>query len=401
MPVAPHPPAHALPPETGVLAVLLAGGRGSRLHELTQTTCKPAVAFGAGRIVDYVLSNAVEAGLTRMLVATQYQPLELMLHLSRDWAPRFAELALRDGPDVTGTEDGYLGTADAVLANLAEIDAKAPRQVLILSADHVYRMDFAAMITAHRDSGAAATVAVTPVERAEARHFGIAHVDAAGRVAGFVEKPAIPPAMPGHPDRALASMGIYVFDWGWLRGALIRAARQTPGGVDFGHHILPLALAEGELAAHALPDQADGLPAYWRDVGTLDAYRRAQLDLRRGLVPRGLMTPPAAPWSRALQASSDSVILPGANVPPDCRLSRCIIGPGATLPAGLVAGEDPEEDMRWFRVTAQGTTLITQGMLARRATLLRPRRRQHLDETVSTTDVAGWFSDRITRRMEA
>ncbi|WP_349294796.1 sugar phosphate nucleotidyltransferase (plasmid) [Thioclava sp. 'Guangxiensis'] len=354
-------------------AVLLAGGRGSRLFELTETLCKPAVPFGTGRIVDYVLSSLVQSGLRRVTVATQYAPEVLERHLQDGWANRFERLSLRFGPTLAQDETGYNGTADAVFRNIAQIDAQSPRDVVILAADHVYQMDFEAMIAAHRASGAAATVAVTPVRREDASEFGIAAVDAQRHVTAFHEKPKVAPVMPDDPSWALASMGIYVFDWAWLRAVLIADAKRPDSRHDFGHDILPEALAQGALSAYALPDLPDGRTAYWRDVGTLDAYRKAQLDLRRGLVPRGLLTSPAAPWSASLRGSKGSIILPGAHVAQDCRLTDCIIGPRASLPAGIVIGEDPEEDARWFRRTDAGTTLVTARMLLRRAEA-RPRR---------------------------
>ncbi|MBE3636817.1 sugar phosphate nucleotidyltransferase [Mangrovicoccus algicola] len=387
-----------------VFTVLLAGGRGSRLHELTDETCKPAVPFGAGRIVDYVLSSVAETGLERLLVATQYRPEALRAHLQGPWARAFADLRLREGPGVTGDPEGYRGTADAVLANLAEIDAAAPRDVVVLAADHVCRMDLGAMLMRHRAAGCAATVAATRVPLSQGQAFGILRSDAVGRVTAFAEKPRRPAPIPGDPGRALASMGIYVFRWDWLRAALAEEAARPGTRHDFGHDLLPRALAEGELAIHDLPAGRDGRPAYWRDVGSLDAYRLAQLDLRAGRVPRGLMTPPAAPWSHALAGSRDSVILPGATVPTSCRLTRCIVAPGASLPPGLVAGEDRDEDARWFRVTPEGTVLITAGMLARRAEEL-PRTARI--ETAAPADpatpalAADWLGRRAPRAMEA
>lgn len=359
------------------LTILLAGGQGSRLHELTGTDCKPAVPFGpTGRIVDFVVSNAAMAGLGPMMVATQYRPVSLTAHLMRNWASAFADgLILRDGHCVAGKQ-GYRGTADAVAANMAEIDRTAPEHVLILAGDHVFDMDFGRMMADHIASGAAATVAATPVPVSEARGFGILDADAQGQVTRFVEKPANPPAMFGDPRRSLASMGIYAFRWDWLRAAL-RAELQRPGTrFDFGHDILPRALRDRELRLHTLPDRPDGRTGYWRDVGTLDAYRKAQLDFVAATPPIPLPQMPggggtglnAVMSGFAAQAAAvhGTVLMPGARIARGAHAKHAILGPGVVLPAGIVIGEDPNEDRRWFRRTDAGTVLVTVEMLKRR-----------------------------------
>lgn len=382
---------------THTVAFLLAGGQGSRLHELTQAEAKPAVHFtGQHRIVDFTMANAVCSGLTRMLVATQFQPGTLTRHLNAVWLPAFpdAGLVMRDARHVAGPE-GYRGTADALRANIAALDAMAAREVVVLAADHIYRMDYTAMIAAHRASGAKVTVAALPVPLAEAQGFGVISVGPSGAIARFHEKPKQPEPMPGAAHLALASMGIYVFSWRWLRALLLK----SPEILDFGHDVLPLAVAQGVAGVHVW-HETEGRTPYWRDVGTLDAYREATLDFagrdtpcKRPMVP-GLTRriPPDAAVMRsrfmaemttgglrilspvlhtqnpAKWAMLDrSVLMPGARVSPGVRLTNCIVAPGTSLPEGLEVGENPAEDARWFRVTPGGTTLITTAMLARRA----------------------------------
>ena len=352
-------------PVTGCLPFLLAGGQGSRLHELTSTECKPAVPFaGAGRIVDFVMGLVAKAQFDRMVVATQYRPETLSRHLTDTWHGNFENgVHLRDGAQVAPKNGGYRGTADAVAANMAEIDSIAPREIMVLAGDHVFDMDLQQMLAKHRETGALATVAATPVPRAQASAFGVLDADQAGKVTAFVEKPANPPAMIGDENRALASMGIYVFDWQWLRKALMDDLRDDASAHDFGHNIMPRAMDEGSLYLHALPDRADGQPSYWRDVGTLDAYRLSQLDFLGGEPP--ISCPRRAAIAPQL-ADESSVALPGARVGKNCRISNAILGPGVALPDNTVIGEDPDEDARWFRRTDQGTVLVTQDMLAQR-----------------------------------
>lgn len=367
--------------------VLLAGGRGSRLHELTRAEAKPALFFaGERRIVDFAMAGAVRAGLDRMLVATQFSPQTLNRHLPARWGRRFpGGLSLRDGNAVTGQSAGYAGTASAVAANAAEIGAAAPRDVLVLAGDHVCAADYRAMIRAHRQSGAKVTVAVGAVDLNQARAFGVFSTDAGGQIRRFTEKPPAPDAMPGDASRALVSLGFYVFDWDWLRDRVLADAADADSAHDFGHTILPMAVAEG-VAQVWRPQDAGGAAFYWRDVGTLDAYRLAQLDF--------LVHPPCdlpdtgtgvenamlgrarrrGGWVAPGAVIAASVVLPGATVAEGARLNATIVGPGAQVPRGLVAGEDPAEDARWFRVTAGGTVLITKRMLAHREAVRSPIR---------------------------
>ncbi len=386
---------------SGVVAVLLAGGRGTRLRELTDREAKPAVFFaGQHRIIDFTMANAVRSGIGRMIVATQYRPDTLNRHIPGRWGSAFARgaLTLRDGRCVTGRDGGYAGTADAVFTNAAELDAADARDVVVLAGDHVYDMDYSAMVAAHRASGAMATVAASSVPVGAASAFGVIDADLSGRITGFLEKPKLAPGMPDDPFRALVSMGIYVFNWPWLRAVLEADARDASSDHDFGRDVIPQAVAGG--VASVWRQESDGTDAYWRDVGTLDAYRLAQLDFQNGVPPcllpgsgetarisalptdmlqfgfalttggLSLCAPrhrpdAAARWS----VLSESVIMPGARLGTGVRLSRAIVAPGTTVPAGLVVGEDPDEDTRWFRRTDEGTVLITTSMLARRGVL--------------------------------
>lgn len=337
--------------------VLLAGGQGSRLHELTAMDCKPAVPFAGARLVDFTMANAARSGLRHMLVALQYRPQLLARHLRAVWGPQFpAGLALHDGMSVQ--PGGYRGTADAVRAHLPDLTASGADEVLVLSADHVYQMDYRAMLHRHRESGAKLTVAVDEIPLAQAGRFGVLTADAAGRVTAFDEKPRHPQPIADRPTHALVSMGIYVIDRLWLSDLLRRTDMD-----DFGQDVLPEAVAQGVVQVHRT-----GADFYWRDVGTLDSYRLAQLDfLATGTPP--LLVPASAhlPGREVRRAAGQgNVLLPGAHLGRRARVRQTILAPGAMIPDGMVIGEDPDEDRRWFRVTPGGTVLVTQSMLARR-----------------------------------
>lgn len=344
----------------GVATILLAGGKGSRLHDLTAAESKPAVNFaGRNRIVDFAMANIVRSGLDKLLVATQFAPATLNAHLPSCWNRHFPQggMILRDG------KNRYLGTADAVRHNWAQVEDWGSDQVLILAADHVYDMDYGPLIAAHRASGAAVTVAVDVVPLAQASGFGVMHTDADGRILSFLEKPAHPPAIPGEPDRAMVSMGIYVFEADWLRDALFGRDIES---LDFGHDVIPTAVAQGLALAYRLPAAPSG-HVYWRDVGTLDALRVSHLDFV-GQQPARL---PRISTLSEWYLGRGSVAMPGALVPGSARLTRCLVAPGTRIPAGLVAGEDPDEDALWFRCD-KGTVLITQAMLDRREAMRVP-----------------------------
>ncbi len=353
-------PSHAIPAQQTVATILLAGGKGTRLHDLTAAESKPAVPFaGRNRIVDFAMANVVRSGLDKLLVATQFAPATLNEHLPVRWGRHFdgGALMLRDG------RDRYLGTADAVRHNWRQVQDWGADHVLVLAADHIYDMDYAALIAAHRASGAAVTVAVDVVPVATASGFGVMHTDAGGKIVSFLEKPANPPAIPGEPDRAMVSMGVYVFDRGWLEGALFGEDVES---LDFGHEVIPAAVAQGLAMAYRLPDGPAGRP-YWRDVGTLDALRQSHLDFLRDQPARLPSLSPVADW----YLGRGSVMMPGALVPASARLTCTIVAPGAKVPQGLVTGEDPDEDGRWFRREGR-TVLVTQAMLDRRETMRSP-----------------------------
>ncbi|MCZ0961209.1 sugar phosphate nucleotidyltransferase [Paracoccus benzoatiresistens] len=347
-------------PDHRVATILLAGGKGTRLHDLTVAESKPAVPFaGRNRIVDFAMANVIRSGLDRLVVATQFAPATLHHHLPACWGRHFAggAMVLRDG------RDRYLGTADAVRHNWQQIEDWQVDHVLVVAADHIYDMDYGALIAAHRASGAAVTVAVDVVPLAQASGFGVMHADANGRILSFLEKPAIPPAIPGEPDRAMVSMGIYVFDAGWLKDALFGRGIEA---LDFGHEVIPAAVAQDVAMAYRLPAGRSGRP-YWRDVGTLEALRQSHMDFAAAQPARLPRISPTSEWYLA----RGSVMMPGAVVPPSARLTCTIVAPGTRIPQGLVVGEDPDEDARWFRCEGR-TVLVTQAMLDRREAMRVP-----------------------------
>lgn len=348
-------------PAVDTFCILLAGGQGTRLHELTMSECKPAVAFAGGKLVDFTVANAMRSGLPQLLVATQYLPAGLVRHLITEWRHQFPSgLDIRDGYRLR--PDGYRGTADAVRANLAEVEASGSDEVLILSADHVYQMDYRAMIESHRASGAKVTVAVDEVPLAQASSFGVLSADKDDWISAFAEKPAHPQPSPDNPTRALVSMGVYVLDRAWLSELL--TSRDDLD--DFGRDVLPEAVRQGLAQIHHPLSGIEGA-FYWRDVGTLDSYRLAQLDFLDPIkTPIALPTATVKPSRQMLQAAErGSILLPGARLGYRTRVERAIIAPGSYIPDGLTIGEDPDEDQRWFRVTRNGTALVTPAMLDR------------------------------------
>ena len=413
---------YATPLSRSTMAYVLAGGRGSRLMELTDTRAKPAVYFGGkSRIIDFALSNALNSGIRRIAVATQYKAHSLIRHLQRGW--NFLQPTRNESFDILPasqriSEDRwYAGTADAVWQNVDIIDSYAPEYLVILAGDHVYKMDYEHMLVQHVNSGADVTVACLEVPAAEASGFGVMHVDADGRIVEFVEKPEHPPEMPDRPGWALASMGIYVFERRFLNEQLRRDAADPASTRDFGKDIIPWLVANGKAVAHrysqsCVRSRAEGEP-YWRDVGTLDAYWEANIDLTDVVPALDLydhdwpiwtyaeITPPAkfvhnVDGRRGIGVSSlvsggcivsgasllrsllftgvqihsyceieNAVVLPYVDIGRSARLANVIIDRGVRIPPGLVVGEDPEDDARRFRRTARGICLITQPMIDR------------------------------------
>jgi len=404
------------------MAYVLAGGRGSRLMELTDRRAKPAVYFGGkSRIVDFTLSNALNSGIRRLAVATQYKAHSLIRHLQRGW--NFLRTERNESFDVlpasqrVSESQWYAGTADAVFQNIDIIDGYAPEYLLILAGDHIYKMDYERMLVQHVNSGADVTVACVEVPIAEASGFGVMHVGADDRILDFLEKPAQPPEMPGKPGWALASMGIYVFKREFLNEQLRRDAADPDSTRDFGKDIIPWLVKNAKAVAHRFTDSCVRGRAeeevYWRDVGTIDAYWEANVDLT-DVVPRldlfdqnwpiwtyGEITPPAkfvhdidgrrgeaisslvsggcivsgAQVHRSLlftgvtvHSYSDvenGVILPYVDIGRGARLRNVVIDKGVRIPAGLVVGHDPIADSKRFRRSANGVCLITQPMIDR------------------------------------
>jgi glucose-1-phosphate adenylyltransferase len=402
------------------MAYVLAGGRGSRLMELTDKRAKPAVYFGGkSRIIDFALSNALNSGIRRMAVATQYKAHSLIRHLQRGW--NFLRPERNESFDVLPASQRvsetmwYLGTADAVYQNIDIIESYAPAYIILLAGDHVYKMDYEKMLAEHVESGADVTVGCLEATLKEATGFGVMHVDEKNRIISFLEKPKNPPPMPGKPDVALCSMGIYVFDTELLIDELRRDAADPNSSHDFGKDIIPHLVSKGKAVAHhfsnsCVRSSAESHP-YWRDVGTVDAYWAANIDLT-DVVPDldlydrdwpiwtyGEISPPAkfvhdeegrrgqavsslvsggcivsgASLNRSLLFTgvrinsfskvTDTVVMPYVEIGRNTRLHRAVIDRGVVIPEGLVVGEDPEEDAKRFRRSEEGVCLITQPML--------------------------------------
>lgn len=413
-------PLSTVPLARSAMAYVLAGGRGSRLMELTDNRAKPAVYFGGkSRIIDFALSNAVNSGIRRIGVATQYKAHSLIRHLNRGW--NFFRQERNEGFDILPASqrsggEWYMGTADAVFQNIDIIEGYAPELIVVLAGDHIYKMDYGRMLAQHVDQHADVTVGCIAVPRAEASGFGVMDVDATDRIVSFVEKPADPPPMPGRPDMSLASMGIYVFSTKFLVEQLKRDAADPGSTRDFGKDIIPYLVQHGKAVAHPLDRSCrrSGYENedYWRDAGTVDAYYEANIDLTSALPALDLydrdwpiwtyaeITPPAKfvhdiDGRRGEAISSlvsggcivsggtlrnsllftnvrvhsytrieGAVILPDANIGRGARLTKVIVEKGVNIPPGLVVGEDPAEDKRrGFRVTDKGVVLITQSMI--------------------------------------
>ena len=406
------------------MAFILAGGRGSRLKELTDNRAKPAVFFGGkARIIDFALSNALNSGIRKMAIATQYKAHSLIRHCQRGWnffrAERNEYLDILPASQRVSESGWYEGTADAVFQNIDIIDSYDIDYVVILAGDHIYKMDYEVMLREHVDNNADVTVGCLTVDRAEASAFGVMAVDHSGRITEFVEKPADPPGMPDNPDKSLASMGIYVFRWKFLRQLLMDDANDPNSSRDFGGDIIPTVVRNGKAMAHLFEDSCvrhkPGAPAYWRDVGTVDAFWKANIDLtdfdpeldlwhrewpiwtysesvppakfihneesRRGVAISSLISGGCiisgtevrnsliftGVHSNSYSTLDRAVILPYATISRHARLRNVVIDRGVVIPDGLVVGDDPDEDGKWFRVTEGGVTLITQDMLDRRA----------------------------------
>ncbi|WP_291298708.1 glucose-1-phosphate adenylyltransferase [Elioraea sp.] len=415
-------PSGSTPIARDAMAYVLAGGRGSRLMELTDRRAKPAVFFGGKtRIIDFALSNALNSGIRRIGVATQYKAHSLIRHLQRGWSflrpERNESFDILPASQRVGHDRWYSGTADAVYQNIDIIESYAPRHIVILAGDHIYKMDYEAMLREHVERKADVTVGVLEVPRMEATGFGVMHVDTTDRITAFLEKPSDPPGLPDRPGIALASMGIYVFETHFLFDQLRRDAADASSKHDFGGDIIPHLVAHGTAIAHRFERSCvrseHETTSYWRDVGTVDAYWAANIDLT-AIVPEldlydrawpiwthAEITPPAkfvhdedgrrgqaisslvsgncivsgATVRRSLlftgvrvnsfAAVDGGVVLPDVTVGRGARLTNVVVDRGVTIPEGLVIGEDPVLDATRFRRTENGVCLVTQAMIDR------------------------------------
>ena len=404
------------------MAYVLAGGRGSRLNELTDKRAKPAVYFGGkSRIIDFALSNATNSGIRRLAVATQYKAHSLIRHLQQGWnyfrPERNESFDILPASQRVSENQWYVGTADAVFQNIDIIESYNPQYMVILAGDHVYKMDYEVMLQQHVDSGADVTIGCLEVPRSEASAFGVMAIDKNNVISEFLEKPADPPGMPGKPDSTLASMGVYVFQTSRLFEELRRDAANKASSHDFGKDIIPYMVKHAKAVAHHFGESCvrshGESHAYWRDVGTIDAYWEANIDLT-DVVPQldlydrswpiwtyAEITPPAkfvhdeegrrgsavcslvsgdciisgshlrrcliftGVRSNSYSNLEEAVVLPYCRIGRGARLRKVVLDRGVVIPEKLVVGEDPQLDAQRFRRTANGVCLITQAMIDR------------------------------------
>lgn len=406
------------------LALIMAGGRGGRLSSLTDWRTKPAIPFGGKfRLIDFPLSNCINSGIRRIGILTQYKAHSLIQHVQRGWGflrGEFGEFVeLIPAQQRMDKPLWYSGTADSVYQNIDIIKAHDPSYVLILAGDHVYKMDYGAMIARHVESGADVTVGCVQVDREQARAFGVMSVEEDGRVTALTEKPAEPEPMPGQPDQALVSMGIYVFNRDYLFQALREDAEDFASSRDFGRDLLPRAIARDRVNAFLFSDPVTGRQAYWRDVGTVDAFYRAnqeliqeepELDLydqewpiwtyqaqlppakfildedgQRGVAIDSMVSGgniiAGAEVRRSVLFSQvvvepgahveAAVVLPGVTVEAGSRIHGAVIDEGCRIPAGTAIGEDLAADRERFHVTDGGVVLVTAEMLGQEVAHVR------------------------------
>jgi glucose-1-phosphate adenylyltransferase len=397
------------------LALILAGGRGTRLRQLTMWRAKPATPFGGKfRIIDFPLSNCMNSGIRRMCVLTQYKAHSLILHIQKGWGflrGEFGEFVELLPAQQRIESSWYQGTADAVYQNLDIIRSHAPDYVLVLAGDHIYKMDYGPMIAQHVESQADMTVGCIEVPLERAREFGVMTVNEEGEVVRFAEKPREPEPVPGKGDVALASMGIYVFNTRFLYEQLIRDSDTSGSGHDFGKDIIPSVIGRYRMLSYPFHDVQTGKRSYWRDVGTVDAFWEANIELtgvspqlnmydqnwpiwtyqeqlppakfvfddddRRGMAVDSMVSGgcviSGAVIRRSLLFSNvkvhsfavieDSVVLPDADIGRRCRVRKAVIDKGCRLPPGTVIGEDLAADAERFSVTEAGVVLVTPEML--------------------------------------
>lgn len=386
----------------------MAGGHGTRLGELTRWHAKPALPFGGQyRNIDFPLSNCINSDIRRVGILTQYMAHSLIRHVQRGWtflAPELGELIEVWPAQQRRGRGWYAGTADAVYQNIDLIEQHAPEHVLVLAGDHVYKMDYAAMLDTHVAAAANVTVGCVEVPVEEAGSFGVMGVDPASRVVRFDEKPGDPVPMPSDPSVALASMGIYVFERAFLVECLEADAADPESGHDFGHDVLPAVIGDARVVAHAFRDR-HGRGAYWRDIGTVDSYWRAHMELlaespaldfhdeswplrthqpscapprfvgagtaRSSIVSNGCHV--AGSVERSVLSTrcrvetgasvAQSVVLPGARIGRDCRIRRAIVDSGCVIPDGTVIGDDLLTAAESYHISPRGVVLVTDDML--------------------------------------
>lgn len=404
------------------LAMVLAGGRGVRLKGLTDNQAKPALHFGGKfRIVDFPLSNCINSGIRRICLLTQYKAHDLILHVQRGWNFLQSEMGefveLWPAQQQTGDQQWYQGTADAVFQNIRTIEYHEPKYILILAGDHIYKQDYSQMLAEHISRDADVTIACIEVEQEKAKAFGVVDVDDKDTITGFLEKPENPPCVPGNPGTTFASMGIYIFNKDFLVRELLEDAERTDSSHDFGNDIFPRIINEkrGNAIAHRFSGSCvvtgEDKPTYWRDVGTVDAFWEANMDLvninpeldiydydwpiwtchmqrppakfvfdidgRRGeaidsiisvgcivsgsIVRRSILFTDARVNSYSLV--EDTVMMPRTNVGRHCVLKKVIVSEGVRIPEGMHIGVDPEEDKKRFYVSEGGVVLVTKPMI--------------------------------------
>ena len=397
------------------LALILAGGRGSRLKHLTQWRAKPAVPFGGKfRIIDFPLSNCINSGIRCIGVLTQYKAHSLIRHIQKGWSflrGEFGEFVELVPAQQRIAASWYSGTADAVYQNLDIIRIHEPKYVLILAGDHIYKMDYGPMIAHHVDCNADMTVGCIEVPIDRAKSFGVVRIGDDFKVEQFVEKPDHPESIPGQPDLAMGSMGIYVFNTEFLYEQLIRDSDTKNSSHDFGKDLIPYAIDKYKVVAYPFRDVQSGKQAYWRDVGTVDAFWEANMELigvspelnlydnewpiwtyqeqlppakfifddndRRGMAVDSMVSGGCIISGASVQKSllfsgvrveayskiKDSVILPNVDIGKNCRITRTVIDKGCEIPEGTIIGEDPKLDAKRFYISPGGIVLVTPDML--------------------------------------
>jgi glucose-1-phosphate adenylyltransferase len=406
------------------IALILAGGRGSRLVNMTDWRAKPAVPFGGKfRIIDFPLSNCVNSGIRKIGILTQYKSDSLIRHIQQGWGflrGEFGEYVdLMPAQQRHGEDSWYKGTADAIYQNIDILRTRKPKHILILAGDHIYKMDYGAMLADHIEKNADLTIGCLEVSLEEATAFGVMDVDENRRVKAFVEKPEHPPVMPGRTNTALASMGIYIFNADFLFEQLQKDADTVGSSNDFGKDIIPAVIDKYIVNAYPFLDLQSGEQSYWRDVGTIDAYWSANMELigvnpamnlydntwpiwthqeqtppakfvfddddRRGLAVDSMVSGgcviSGAQVKHSLLFSNvrvnsytsvqDSIILPQVNIGRHCRITKAIIEKGCDIPEGTIIGEDRAEDERRFHVSQGGIVLVTPDMLGQKLHYVR------------------------------